>query len=96
MCVDTANCSGTCGECMSDKIRRLTMANKQLTKMCDQYLAEKQQADTEMTSLRTLIHKARELLDREMPYLNSNRKWEAFCELVVEIDAALAGEEAGE
>ncbi len=40
MCVDTANCSGTCGECMSDTIRRLTMANKQLTKMCDQYLAE--------------------------------------------------------
>lgn len=25
---------------MSDKVRRLTMANKQLTKMCDQYLAE--------------------------------------------------------
>lgn len=40
VCVDTANCSGTCSECMSDKVRRLTMANKQLTKMCDQYLAE--------------------------------------------------------
>jgi len=89
-------CAKICDECMSDSVRRLTMANKQLTKMCDLYLAEKQQADTEMTSLRTLIHKARELLDREMPYLNSNRKWEAFCELVVEIDAALAGEEAGE
>lgn len=40
MCVDTANCAGTCDECMSDSVRRLTMANKQLTKMCDQYLAE--------------------------------------------------------
>lgn len=44
MCVDTSNCSGTCGECMSDSVRRLTMANKQLTKMCDQYLAELQRA----------------------------------------------------
>ena len=90
MCVDTANCSGTCSECIQDKVRRLTMANKQLTKMCDQYLAEKQQAATEITVLRTLLHKARECLDREMPYLDSNTKWEAFCELVVEIDRTLA------
>lgn len=95
MCVDTANCSGTCSECIQDKVRRLTMANKQLTKMCDQYLAEKQQAATEITVLRTLLHKARECLDREMPYLNSNTKWEAFCELVVEIDRTLTGKEAG-
>ena len=72
------------------------MANKQLTKMCDQYLAEKQQADTEMTSLRTLIHKARELLEREMPYLDSNKKWEAFCELVLEIDRFLADKEGND
>lgn len=40
MCVDAANCDGSCPECMSNKIRRLKMANKQLTKMCDQHLAE--------------------------------------------------------
>lgn len=40
MCVDAANCDGSCPECMSNKIRRLKMANKKLTKMCDQYLAE--------------------------------------------------------
>lgn len=95
MCVDTANCSGTCGECMSDTIRRLTMANKQLTKMCDQYLAEKQQAATEITVLRALLHKAMECLDREMPYTDSNKRWEDFCELVVEINRTLTGKEAG-
>ena len=94
MCVDTANCSGTCSECIQDKVRRLTMANKQLTKMCDQYLAEKQQAAPEITVLRTLLHKAREYLDREMPYLDSNKKWEDFCELVVEINRAIAVKEA--
>ena len=57
MCVDAANCGGSCPECISDNIRRLTMANKQLTKMCDQYLAEKQQADTEMTSLRAEVER---------------------------------------
>ncbi len=42
---------------------------------------------------RALLHRARECLDREMPYLDSNKKWEAFCELVVEIDRALADKE---
>jgi len=51
MCVDAANCGGSCPECISDNIRRLTMANKQLTKMCDQYLAEGESLRGEVDSL---------------------------------------------
>ena len=79
----------------NDHIKRIESDLRTLKKHCNTLDAELDARDAAIKQLAKLLIKAREYLDREMPYLDSNQKWEDFCELVVEIDRTLTGKEAG-
>jgi hypothetical protein len=79
----------------NDHIEKIERDLRTFKNHCNTLDAELDARDAAIKQLTKLLLKARECLDREMPYLDSNKKWEDFCELVVEINRAIAGKEAG-
>jgi ABC-type transporter Mla subunit MlaD len=78
----------------NDHIEKIERDLRTFKNHCNTLDAELDARDAAIKQLTKLLLKARELLDREMPCLDSNKKWEDFCELVVEINRAIAVKEA--
>ena len=79
----------------NDHIKRIESDLRTLKNHCKTLDAELDARDAAIKQLAKLLINARECLDREMSYTDSNKRWEDFCELVVEIDRTLTGKGAG-